>query len=241
MNKKILISVVAMGFGLIQSVNAEEKCIVDEIYFSTDNIRYVADGTNGEMFTGVNKCYWGDGKKKTLGRYQGGARDGVWQEWDKKGNRKIAMTYNNGMQGGETLIWRDKELVVRESWFQGMRNGASDYYDDGKIISSDNYLNGQEDGVSTQWYKEPHRILGKKSYKNGRLDGVSLNYYENGDIYYDALFSNGMVIGNCRVYDDEGNVKFSDTRDKNCQNYMMEDANNPALIALMKIMMEMQN
>ena len=240
MNKKILISVLMLGCGLIQAVNAEEKCIVDEIYFSTDNVRYVADGDSGKMFTGVNKCFWKDGKKKTLGRYKTGARDGVWQEWDEKGNRKTAMTYDNGMQSGETLIWREGELTVREGWFQGMLNGASEYYAEGKIVGRDNYLNNQRDGVSTMWYYESYGILGKKGYKNGQLDGRSSTYYENGDVYYDAFFNKGVIIGNCRIYNDKGNVKFTNAKNINCHNYMMEDVYNPIMIHAMRLM-EKQN
>lgn len=236
MNKKILISVLVLGFGLIQSVNAEEKCIVDEIYFSTENVRYVPADDSGKMFTGVNRCSWKDGKKKTLGRFKNGSRDGVWQEWDDKGNRKIAMTYSNGMQSGETLIWKEGELSVREGWFQGMLNGASEYYSDGKILSRDNYLDNQRNGISTMWYYETYGTLGKKGYQNGQLDGASSIYYENGDVYYDALFNKGVLIGNCRIYNNEGNVKFTDAKNINCQNYMMGDANNPIMIAAMRLM-----
>jgi antitoxin component YwqK of YwqJK toxin-antitoxin module len=240
MNKKIFISVLMLGFGLIQSVNAKEKCIVDEIYFSTDNVRYVPADDSGKMFTGVNKCYWDDGAKKTLGRFKDGSRNGVWQEWDNKGNRQIAMTYNNGMQSGETLIWREGELAVRESWLHGMLNGASEYYADGKIVGRDNYLNNQRDGVSTMWYSEVAGTLGKKGYKNGQLDGRSSMYYENGDVYYDAFFNKGLLVGACKFYNDKGNVKFTDTKNLNCQNYIIEDVNNPIMIHAMRLM-EKQN
>jgi antitoxin component YwqK of YwqJK toxin-antitoxin module len=240
MNKKILISVLMMGFGLIQSVNAEEKCIVDEIYFSTDNVRYVTDGDNGEMFTGVNKCDWKDGKKKTLGEFNDGSRDGVWQEWDEQGNRKIAMTYNNGMQSGDTLMWKDSVLIVREGWFQGMLNGASEYYVEGRIVGRDNYLNNQRDGLSIMWYSGSNGVLGKKGYQNGQLDGASSMYYENGDVYYDAFFNKGVMRKSCNVYNDKGNVKFSDAKNINCQNYMMGDIYNPIMIHAMRLM-EKQN
>ena len=78
--------------------------------------------------------------------------------------------------------------------------------------------------------------MGKKGYQNGQLDGASSIYYENGDVYYDALFNKGVLIGNCRIYNNEGNVKFTDAKNINCQNYMMGDANNPIMIAAMRLM-----
>ena len=104
-------------------------------------------------------------------------------------------------------------------------------YENGKVHSKTNYVNGQMHGVSDSWYADGHLLESRhytKGYKTGihkgwwqnskkkfiysfndtgQYEGELLEWTETGQPYKIMNYKNGKEAGHQRIWDEEGNIK----------------------------------
>lgn len=126
----------------------------------------------------------------------------------------------------------DATGTVIESGYaiNGVKNGQwIEYYDDGDLKSSRNYINGKLYGEEFNFNKQGKlkslstykddvlngplkkyksiRLSEEANYKDGQLNGLYKLYYENKDkIQKEIQFKNGVQDGYMRFFDDQGNL-----------------------------------
>lgn len=119
---------------------------------------------------------------------------------------------NNGIYLKETgelytgkIIEKDESYSFVWTVKNGQYDGESMIFENGKIISKDNYKNGELNGKSVSYHSNG-KLSKKCNYKNGELDGEWLEYYENGNLKEELMYKEGIPIGNYIVYHKNGNV-----------------------------------
>ena len=55
------------------------------------------------------------------------------------------------------------------------------YWENGKVLSEIQYLDGKREGVCRYWYKTG-QLKSEVMYKNGKMSGAFISYFENGQV-----------------------------------------------------------
>ena len=61
----------------------------------------------------------------------------------------------------------------------GQNEERIEYWNNGKILSQINYLDGKRDGLCKNWFQNG-QLMNKGVYKNGKMIGYWISYHENG-------------------------------------------------------------
>ena len=76
-----------------------------------------------EPFTGKNLCKYGNGQKKSEGKFKDGKLDGKWTSWYENGQIKSEENYKDGKRDGKWTTWYKNGRITSEK-----------NYKDGKLI-----------------------------------------------------------------------------------------------------------
>ena len=130
-------------------------------------------------------------------------------------NHRLISEYGllNGKRHGHCKLYHDNGNLVLDVTLgdNGPEGEFSRYYPDGKPREKCHYTNGVLDGEETIYY-EDGTLRRQSVYKMGLLTGKSVRYHENGQITWEREFENGIVKdGSVTIYDDEGNLVFTET------------------------------
>ena len=144
-------------------------------------------------------------------QYLNDKQDGIFIEFDKQGNLVRKIDYKNGLMDGRYYKFKNTVLLELVEYQEGKKNGASTlYYDDGFIMESSNFKNGQRDGV-TEWYahrlKEQGEMVAKYTYQDGRFEGLQETFFENGAVKTRKMYANNVQDGPAFEFYEDGSVK----------------------------------
>ncbi|MBV5313078.1 MAG: hypothetical protein JZU47_07260 [Prolixibacteraceae bacterium] len=73
-----------------------------------------------------------------------------------------------------------------------------EYYGNGKLKSTVNYVDGKKDGIQTYFNKEGEIVL-ITPWVNDKKEGVEV-YYKKGELKYEITYANGLKDGIYNVY-----------------------------------------
>ena len=182
--------------------------------------------------TGYWEHYYDNGSVYMRGSFENRRRDGVWEWYDSEGKLLYKELYKNGDFIDELPITESKKLFIPRKlsdndsryyeWNNeqpikdGVRINQYDpegnktgywelYWDNGKLHSKGNYINGIEDGP-WKTYHENGQLQRNGSYINGKRDGPWKTYHENGNLEFKGTYLDGMLNGDCEFYWYEGNL-----------------------------------
>ena len=150
-----------------------------------------------------NTPFTGEISGKKTGRFKAGKRHGEWLFYNENG-----------------------QLLLLQSYKNGILNGLQNSYNGNGIEYSDNYQNGKLEGVSKSFYNNG-KLLSEGHYKTGKQDGTFRNYYGNGQIRWKGNFSQGTTHGLWEQYYENGRLKYignyKDGNEDGLWNYFNED------------------
>lgn len=92
----------------------------------------------------------------------------------------------------ETIKVKEEELE-----FVGIDGGGIPIY---------NYQGNPFTGIIVDYFFGTNIIAGETEYINGYQDGVEREYYENGNIKNEIHSRNNKLHGNCKRWDEQGNL-----------------------------------
>ena len=129
------------------------------------------------------------GSVKLEGNYLNGKKSGVWEYFSPEGILLISGNYKNGVKDG---IWKDYWCSKKPTLHFQVT------YENGKII----------DGPFESFY-ENGQLLMTGNYYKGRKHGIWKSYDENGEIYHQGTFRNGILVEYVYTYEnnDENHLK----------------------------------
>ena len=144
----------------------------------------------------IRTDYYPNGKVKVVATYtKEGIPEGVRREYNEKGDVEKSYIFRYGKLIGEG-IFSDS----------GNKQGKwKEYYNDGKLQATGNYLDNLHDGIWKYYYKNGKlEEIGK--YIAGVPDSTWLWYHNNGKILREEYFYNGLSDGLLTEYDKNENI-----------------------------------
>lgn len=160
-----------------------------------------------------NETYIGE-----KGNYKQGMREGLWIEWENKGEWYWHGNYKSGLKDGLWEKWyKTNDVFPDKSWKyesqsykMGMLHGYQIVYNGDKSFREKKYfVNGEAEGewvYNGYWFSQNKRI---ENYKNGKLNGKVLSYFTDDTLQISEEFNylNGKLNGPYISYNDSGKVR----------------------------------
>jgi hypothetical protein len=88
---------------------------------------------------------------------------------------------------------------------EGRRQGYWEYYQDGKLYSKGNYINGEREGY-WETYHSNDQLYSKGKYKKGNQEGMWEYYWSNGNLWEKSSFIDGKLDGVAEYYNLNGSL-----------------------------------
>lgn len=175
-------------------------------YDSGEPMREVVhlDGTNHMEA----KHYHRNGKLMSEGTYRQGfneegqpdkVRDGEWKFYDEEGYLKSVEHYKLGAKHGVAKTYYDTGKLLREEEFvNGKQEGKfTEYYENGRVRALRQYRDGTFHGEMKIFAADGTSIL-QGTYENGRQHGVWIEFNDSGKIKMTTKYNNGEVVATRR-------------------------------------------
>ena len=119
-------------------------------------------------------------------------------------------SYKNGELDGLNVIYYKNNIKEIGHWKDGKQNGLFQMYtEDGILIDSGTFKNGERDGLTEQFYNDTGKLRVSANYKNGVLDGKFKAYYPNGNLQGEVNYVNGEMNGDFKEYHENKNIRLS--------------------------------
>lgn len=119
-------------------------------------------------------------------------------------------SYKNGELDGLNVIYYKNNIKEIGHWKDGKQNGLFKMYtEDGVLIDSGTFKNGERDGLTEQFYNDTGKLRVSANYKDGVLDGKFKVYYPNGNLQGEVIYKNGKMNGDFKEYHENKNIRLS--------------------------------
>lgn len=156
---------------------------------------------------GWKKVFFSDSTLKSEVYYKNGKKDGYEKVYNREGDIISLKNYENGfLVTREFINRRDKQGRKQGTW--------KTFYKNGKIKTSENYLDGKKHGIFKEYDKQG-KLINIEKYENGNKVikdkatanyEIRRNYYPNGQVKTKATYLNDTMDGVRREYDRDGNI-----------------------------------
>ena len=119
-------------------------------------------------------------------------------------------SYKNGELDGLNVVYYKNNIKEIGHWKDGKQNGLFQMYtEDGILIDSGTFKNGERDGVTKQFYNDTGKLRVSANYKNGVLEGEFKAYYPNGNLQGEVNYVNGEMNGDFKEYHENKKIRLS--------------------------------
>ncbi len=174
---------------------------------------------NGYWYT-----YYENGNKRTEGNRSNFELDSLWIFYNEQGKIQTTIEYHQGKKNGWKQSYNDSVLLFKEYYKNDLKEAWSyTYYPNGKLQSEYFFDNGKQDDFSYRYsdiadtliseislFKQG--VLLKKESINtsnvsGKKEGVWKWFYNNKVLKAEGCYSNGLLHGYYKTYDNTGKLK----------------------------------
>ena len=119
-------------------------------------------------------------------------------------------SYKDGELDGLNVVYYKNNIKEIGHWKAGKQNGLFQMYtEDGVLIDSGTFKNGERDGVTEQFYNDTGKLRVSANYKNGVLEGEFKAYYPNGNLQGEVNYINGEMNGEFKEYHENKKIRLS--------------------------------
>ena len=166
----------------------------------------------GLPFNGESVKYFDDEKTQLEERidYKDGLKDGLSEEYNKNGQLKESVTYNEGEVEEEVkyTYYENGQLSLKVTYNKDEKNDGpvESYHENGQLNIKGTYKEGELDGPYESYHENGFSKF-KINYKEGELDGPFESYHENGQLRSKGTSKDGFIDGQWEEYDENGKLK----------------------------------
>lgn len=96
-------------------------------------------------------------------------------------------------------------------FYNGEPNGIYVDYDNGLIIGTGFFKNGEKSGKNKRYFANTKQLFKEENYLDGKRDGMALEYYPNGQQKYEVQFANGHENGKRKTFFSNGMLQSTKT------------------------------
>ena len=165
----------------------KETAKYTEEYWYNENVKSRGI-VNGEFKEGPWKYYYKYGLLKSKGNFKNNKKKGLWEHyWDlksaiKQGGISAKINYKDGKKDGLRQKYNiDGELILKQEYVNGMKNGLTEHFDGGKIKWIGYYTNDNKTG-KWKFYRENGLIYENEPKYCDYFEYIIADMY---DFYYD--------------------------------------------------------
>lgn len=116
-------------------------------------------------------------------------------------------SYKDGELNGLNVIYYKDSIKELGHWKEGKQNGFFQLYtEDGILIESANFKNGERDGLTEQYFSSTGKLRVSANYKEGILEGEYKVYYPDGTLQGEVIYKNGELNGLKEDYYENGKL-----------------------------------
>ena len=184
----------------------------------------------GNKFTGIASAKYPSGRSRETS-YKSGRKDGIEKEYDEYGRLAHQDSYRNGVRHGKSIFYQSNGEETRETWVDGVQEGVTvdycngrisrttmyqqsqrhgvsiSYHENGMVASLTTYVKGSQEGLYAGYYSNGN-VRMKGIYSGGREDGIREEYYESGKLHKRSVFKNGLPDGHWLEYYENGKLQW---------------------------------
>jgi antitoxin component YwqK of YwqJK toxin-antitoxin module len=166
------------------------------------------NGVNQVDAQGRKQGFWT--KKDAQGRllYQATFKDdlpvGEMKRFHPNGKIKALMNFTEGSKVSEAKLFDELGHKIAEGkYLNQKKTGEWNYFLNDKIVGTENYENGEKNGLSKRWFSTG-QLLEEANWKNGKLDGMYRTYFQNGKVYLECKYKMGLRNGPFKTFFTDG-------------------------------------
>ncbi|TAL57130.1 MAG: hypothetical protein EPN85_14565 [Bacteroidetes bacterium] len=141
---------------------------------------------------------------------EAGNQQGSWTEYHFAGQIKARGVYDNGTRTGEWIFYHPNGKTEQKGKYDKKGKPQSLwqwFYDNGKLLREENYLNGKREGALTEW-NDSGRVITKGEYVDGLKEGKW--FYQIQDYREEGVYKSDQKDGPWESYYVENNkVRFA--------------------------------
>lgn len=148
---------------------------------------------------GRKQGYWT--KKDAEGRllYQATFKNdqpvGEMKRFHPNGKIKAVLVFTEGSETSEAQLFDERGKLIAEGKYIGQKKtGLWKYLVDGKVMSTETYIDGQKSGTSKRFYSTGE-LLEEAEWLNGQLHGIYRSYFQDGKPYLECKYAEGKRNG----------------------------------------------
>lgn len=144
---------------------------------------------------------------------------GEMKRFHSNGQLKAILNFKEGSNESEAHLFDEKGKLIAQGMYDGQKKtGEWKYMIDGKIISTEIYLNGQKQGIAKRYYKTGE-ILEESNWENNLMNGPYKSYFQDGKIFLECYYTEGKRNGVFRTWFSGGSIELeanytNDAKDK---------------------------
>lgn len=175
------------------------------------------------------KSYYPTGVLKSEGIWKHNQLDSVWNFYNEHGQLKESINYLNGQKNGYAYTYDTEALSAipvmksRELYVNGIRQGNSYLYLDGKLVEIIPFRDGKRHGMGktfdadstlisiTRYHDDAvvDRELINQKDENGNRKGVWKELYPNDRVYREMYYRDGQLDGIYKEFKSDGTLVVS--------------------------------
>ena len=158
----------------------------------------------GACDDGVQKTYWENGNLKAELRYEGGKLNGESVWYTQRGKMATKAFYKNDtLEGRYQRFHQDGRTLEMECWYKhGERDSICRTYSvKGNLTSEDYYIASKLNGDSKKWY-DNGQVFQEGQFVDGMMDGSWFVFYPSGALASKAEYK--MGTGKQICYEESG-------------------------------------
>ena len=154
------------------------------------------------------KLFYPDGKVRAQGKYVSGLREGNWTYFFGNGKTEQTGVYKLDWPTG---VWKwyyvNGQLHREEQYRNGKEDGLSTEYDSlGVVINEGEFVAGMRSG---KWKLTVNDHLEEGQFLDGERDGIWVGYYGNGKKMFEGEFQSGIPVNRHRYWYDNGQIEMT--------------------------------
>ncbi|MFV0247358.1 MAG: toxin-antitoxin system YwqK family antitoxin [Tenacibaculum sp.] len=160
--------------------------------------------------TGIWKKYYKNGAIRYQGQFKNGKEIGTFKFYDMSLSTQPIIVKEFSETSDTALVKFysiDGKLKSKGESVKKQRIGKWLYFfQNGKIISEENYQKGLLHGMLKNYYPSG-RLTEQTNYAEGEKHGISKIYSEDGVLLQEENYQKGLLHGSCAYYDIKGELK----------------------------------
>lgn len=139
--------------------------------------------------------------------HQKGLLEGECIKYSLEGDPIFENNYHQGHLHGEVKYYQEKELIQKENYKLGKKEGWQErYHPDGKRKNLYLLANGQLDGTYLEWYPSGIKKISKQ-FRKELQEGIEEIWDEEGHLFSTRVFRGGILHGPLQIWYPNGTLK----------------------------------